>query len=324
MTTTFSNLNKLIKKASNVIIMTHKNSDLDALGSTICLSRIITGFNKKNDIVLDKKNNSISIQKALQLIKEANIDINFITKSAAIKKIKKETLLIILDTSKRELVEYPELLDQIPNKVVIDHHVLGNRNIQDTMLSYINSHLSSTNEIMVNYLKFLNKEVEPIIATIMLAGIEVDTNSFNVKTSSATFQAAAHLLDLGASNILKKEILQEEKTQYLKRENLLKKSYIIQEIYAICCIDQLIQKEDLSVIAERMLLFDKVEAAFAIGKLEKDIVAISARSLGNIDVYYLMKKFDGGGHLTDAAAQIKDGNLKEIEKTLIAKLEVLK
>ncbi len=324
MTTTFSNLNKLIKKASNVIIMTHKNSDLDALGSTICLSRIITGFNKKNDIVLDKKNNSISIQKALQLIKEANIDINFITKSAAIKKIKKETLLIILDTSKRELVEYPELLDQIPNKVVIDHHVLGNRNIQDTMLSYINSHLSSTNEIMVNYLKFLNKEVEPIIATIMLAGIEVDTNSFNVKTSSATFQAAAHLLDLGASNILKKEILQEEKTQYLKRENFLKKSYIIQEIYAICCIDQLIQKEDLSVIAERMLLFDKVEAAFAIGKLEKDIVAISARSLGNIDVYYLMKKFDGGGHLTDAAAQIKDGNLKEIEKTLIAKLEVLK
>ncbi len=206
---------------------------------------------------------------------------------------------------------------------MIDHHVLGNRNIQDTKLSYINANLSSTNEIMVNYLKFLNKNIEPIVATIMLAGIEVDTNSFNIKTTADTFRAAAFLLEQGALNIMKKEILKEDKEQYIKREKYIEKSNIIKEKLAICTIDDKIKKEDLSVIAERMLLFDKVEAAFAIGKIDENLVAISARSLGEIDVYEIMRKFGGGGHITDSAAQVKTKSLANVEKKLIKEIEVL-
>ena len=158
----------------------------------------------------------------------------------------------------------------------------------------------------------------------MLAGIEVDTNSYGIKTTAKTFRASAFLLEMGAVNFLKYDILKEDKKEYLKREKHLEKSYIVFNKFAICKIEKKIAKEDLSVIAEKMLTFDQVEAAFAIGKIEKNGVAISARSLGETNVYQIMKEFDGGGHFTEAATQIKNQDLDKIEKQLIKKLEVIK
>lgn len=322
MTETFQKLTKLIKDADNVIIMTHKNSDLDALGSSLCLSRIITKLGVKNWIAFNKVGNNLSINKALELLNRCNIKINFIDLKKAKRVIKENTLLIILDTSKIELVEFPELLT-VKNKIILDHHPSSNKNIKDTIFSYINSSLSSTNEIMTEYLSHLNITLEPIIATIMLAGIEVDTNSYGVKTTANTFKAAAFLLEMGALNLLKHDILKEDKDEYLKREKLLEKSYIVHQKYAICKVDTKTSKEDLSVIAEKMLMFDTVEAAFAIGKIKKNLTAISARSLGETNVYKIMKEFDGGGHITEAAAQIANTDINKVEKQLLKKLEVI-
>ncbi len=323
MQTIFKELTNFVKEADNVIIMTHKNSDLDALGSSICFAKIVSEFNIPNYVVLNQTTNNPSISKALALMGNCDLGINIVDLAKVKKKLKPKSLLVILDTSKKELVEYPELLDLIDDKIVIDHHVVGNKNIQANKLSYINANVSSTNEILINYLKFLKKNIDPLIATIMLAGIEVDTNSYNIKTSSATFYASAYLLEQGALNVLKKEILKEDKEQYLKREKYLEKSYIVDKKYAICKINSLVAKEDLSVLAERMLLFNGIEAAFAIGKIDDNMVAVSARSLGMVDVYKIMKKFDGGGHLTDAATQLTDKSVAEIEKELLAELEVM-
>ncbi len=322
MDTTFKKLTELIKNADNVMIMTHQHSDLDALGSSLCLCYIINHLGKKNWLVFNQKDNNLSIEKSLAMIKKSNLKINFIDQKKAEKHLKENTLLIILDTSKKELVEYPELL-KIEHKIILDHHPIGNKNITDTVLSYVNSNLSSTNEIMTDYLKYLNMIVPPIIATIMLAGIEVDTNAYGVKTTSKTFETAAFLLNIGALNTLKYEILKEDKEQYLKREKLLEKSYNIGQ-YAICRVEKRISKEDLSVLAEKMLLFDKVEAAFALGKIKTNLIAISGRSLGETNVYQIMKTFDGGGHLTEAAAQIKNLSLDDLEKQLKKELGVKK
>ncbi len=322
METIFKKLTELIKTADNVMIMTHHHSDLDALGSSLCLGYIINHLEKQNWLVFNQKDNNLSIEKSLEMIKKSKLKINFIDQKKAEKHLKENTLLIILDTSKKELVEYPELL-KIKNKIILDHHPIGNKNITDTVLSYVNSNLSSTNEIMTEYLKYLDIAIPPIIATIMLAGVEVDTNSYGVKTTAKTFETAAFLLNIGALNTLKHEILKEDKDQYLKREKLLEKSYIVRE-YAICKVEKRISKEDLAVLAEKMLLFDKVEAAFALGKMKKNLVAISGRSLGETNVYQIMKKFDGGGHLTEAAAQIKNVSLEDLEKKLKKELGVIK
>ena len=82
---------------------------------------------------------------------------------------------------------------------------------------------------------------------------------------------------------------------------------------ALCILDNKINtNEELSSVAEEMLKFEDVTATFAIGKLEDKYIGISAKSIGNVDVCAIMKKFNGGGHLNNAAAQIKKMKIQEI------------
>ena len=83
------------------------------------------------------------------------------------------------------------------------------------------------------------------------------------------------------------------------------------------------RREDLAKIADTLLLFDKIEASFVIGKLDDKSIGISARSLGRINVGKVLEPFNGGGDEFEAGASIKnadikkiDGELKEIIKSL--------
>lgn len=325
MKTTFKTLTKLIKEHKNVIIMAHKNIDLDAFGSAICLMKIIEDFKKEVCLCLNKYKLNTSIKKAMELLKTNNIDLNLVNKTNIKDYINSDTLLIILDTSKKELLEYDIILKHVKSVVILDHHVVTNKNIKNTTLSYINANLSSTGEIMVNYLKYLNKKIEPIIATVMLAGIEVDTNSYNSKTTEATYEAAAFLSSLGASNITKQEILKENKDDYFRREKFIENSYMVNGIMAVCVIeDTILNSEDLAIISEKLLTFNNVLAAFTISHLSGNVVGISARSIGKINVFKIMKELGGGGHMADAAVQIKDKSVSEVEEMLIQKIEVIK
>lgn len=312
METTYKSLTKIIKSHKNILIMTHKNIDLDAMGSAIACSYIINSLKKTSSILINKKELNKSVKKALELTTNENID--YISKS----KLKEHDfdLLIILDTSKKELLEDETLIEKIKDIVVIDHHLVTNKNITNTKISYINSSLSSTNEFMVGFMKYLNKQVSEEIATVMLAGIEIDTNFYRVKTSASTFIASASLLLIGASSVDKHELLREEKEVYLKRAKYIDDSHMVGDS-SICVVNDDIPKEELSIISERMLMFEGVKAAFTIGLSCDKIVSISARSLGEIDVFKIMQHFDGGGHSTEAAAQISNSTIKQVEKELV-------
>lgn len=314
----FKSLTKLIKSYDNFIIMSHQNMDLDALGSSLALSNIIKSFNKPNYIFMDRRPKNSSISKSLTKLKEESNDTNFIYRTNYNNILTDNTLLIILDVHKEEMIEYKKLIKEVKDVVVIDHHIKNNNYIKDTVLSYINSNVSSTIEIMVNYLKYLNKEVNSLYATIMLAGIEIDTNSFNIKTGENTYEAAAYLTKMGADNILKQELLKEDKQKYLERQEFIKNSYMINKKMALCIMDDNIhERQELAKISEELLQFDDVEASFTIGFVSEKQIGISARSIGKIDVEELMVKLGGGGHKTDAAAQFNDISLNEVKDKLI-------
>ena len=107
------------------------------------------------------------------------------------------------------------------NIVIIDHHIKSKDYIKDATLTYINASLSSTVEFVTKYFKYLNKTVDPIIATFMLVGLEIDTNNFRLKTTKDTYEAASFLSQLGADNVLKQELLQENKDDYIRRQKLI-------------------------------------------------------------------------------------------------------
>ncbi len=313
----FEKLTNIFNKYDNYVITGHKNLDLDALGSSLGLYRILKEKNKEISIYLEKNINNTSVLKALEKLKLYNVKINFVNEEEVFKMDSEKTLLIVIDTHNLNLLDKPDMFSYFKNKVVLDHHIKMVNSLNGNELTYINSRLSSMVEFVSFYLHHLNKNVSPIVATIMLAGMEIDTNSYNIKTTDKTYEVGSYLMKMGANNIDKQTLLQESMEVYKKRQDYIKNSYMINEKMAICTLnEEIVLKKDLAQIAEELLQFDKVEAAFAIGKVSESSVGISSRSVGTIDVQKIMLKLGGGGHKSDAAAEIINTTINQVKERL--------
>ena len=179
----FKSLTNLIKKYDSFIIMSHKNMDLDGLGASLALSSIIQSFKKNCYIFMDRRPKNSSITKSLLKLKKNNLDTNFIyrTNYNTILSENNNTLLIILDTHKKQMIEYENILSKVKDVVILDHHIKNNNYIKDTILSYINSNVSSTIEIIVNYLKYkYNTDVNSSKTSNATIKIKPNTELFNV------------------------------------------------------------------------------------------------------------------------------------------------
>lgn len=312
---TFNLLTKEIKEHDNIVIMAHKGMDLDAYGASLCLYEIIKSFEKNVMIYMNEEIENKSIEKSINAISESNIDVKYVYQKEEIPVY--NTLVVVLDTHKASLLENYDAIREF-EIFIIDHHITNIETIE-SKYTYINHEVSSTVEILVNYAKYLNRELSPIVATVMLAGLEVDTNSFDVKTTDKTYEAAAYLTKAGADNIVKKQLLKEDKENYCKRQDFVKNSDMITDNIALCVMDDNVYKKYmLALISEDLLQFDNVEASFTIGYVDEKTVAISARSIGNIDVEGIMYKLGGGGHKTDAATEMKNVKIEDVKEKFIA------
>ena len=313
----FNKLTQLIKNYDEIFIMTHYNPDFDGMGSAIALQQIINKFNKKSYIVKNNKDIDKSLNKAYKYMEDKDISFSFINKTDALDKITENSLLILLDTQKVQLLEQPKLLECTDNVILIDHHIKSKDSIK-AEVSYINSNLSSVIEFMTHYIKYLNFTIDPLIATFMLTGLEIDTNNFRLKTTDKTYETAAILSRQGADNVIKQELLQEEKENYVQKQKLIENSFMINKNMAICLAeDKIYSNQDLASVALKLLQLEDVEASFAIGKIKENVIGISARSIGKINVEIVMQKMGGGGHFTEAATQIEEKTIEEVKKQLL-------
>ena len=319
METLFEKLNKIIKEYDSFIIMGHKDPDLDSLGSALGLCEIIESFNKKAYLFLDDKHleeyNS-NINQAFEKMEKTIICVD----ERSYKKVQGKILLIITDVHQQERLEYPKLCEKF-DTIILDHHIKSKDYIKDTKFLYIDSNLSSMSELITYYSEYLNLKLDNVISTILLAGIEIDTNSFNLKTTGKTYEAASILMEMGADSIMKQELLKGTKDDYIRRASYIKSSFMINDNMAMCVINKVIDSKTLAEVAEEMLNFEDIKATFALGKLDNETIGISARSLGDIDVSVIIKEMGGGGHSSNAATQIKEKTLKEVKQELIDIIE---
>lgn len=308
----FKKVTNKIKGYDSIYIMTHKNMDLDGFGAALGLSNIIKKYEKKANIIIADDIKEESIQKAIEFLHSKNYDL---LKASEIRNISKESLLIILDVHKKEMLEVPELVDKVKEIILVDHHIQKDPIVSN--LNLLEPSVSSTVEIIVNYLLQEKIQIDSITSTIMLAGIYIDTNGFNIKTTDKTFEAAAYLMKNKADNVLKQSLFQENKNEIIHRKELLKNSHKINNNMVICTLDKKIYKtSDLAKIAEEILQFENIEASFTIGYLDEKTVGISARSLGKIDVEKIMNSLGGGGHKTDAACRIENSSITKVKDKL--------
>lgn len=314
----FESITNQVIKSDKIIIMSHKQVDLDGFASSLGLYTIFKELNKQVYLYLEEEL-EVTVKKAYQQILKAHYPLCLYQQSVL---ITENTLLIVLDTHKRNMVAFEPLLSQVSNIIVLDHHIKGQPYIDNAKIIYIDANLSSTTELIAFYFQYLKLMPSSLIATIMLAGIEVDTNGFQVKTSANTYEIAAYLMRMGADSILKQELLKQDVKTFLKRQEFVKKSVMINEHMILCVLDDAIyEKSELARISEELLQFESVDASFTIGHIAENVIGISARSTGKIDVEEMMKKLDGGGHKTTAATQISSKSLMAVQQRLIEVIE---
>ncbi|WLD93373.1 DHH family phosphoesterase [Alkalihalobacillus sp. AL-G] len=314
-------LTELVADSDQVIVMGHKNPDMDAIGACIGILKVASINEKHGSIVLDPDDTDIGIQRLLEEIREQEeLWEHFITPEEALERATPNTLLVVVDTHKPSLTIEERLLYKLDKVIVIDHHRRGEEFIDDPVLVYMEPYASSTAELVTELLEYQPKlrKMEILEATALLAGIIVDTKSFTLRTGSRTFDAASYLRSHGADTILVQKFLKEDIDRYVKRSRLIENSVIYKGGIAVARGDE--DEEFGQVLiaqaADTLLSMSGVRASFVISKRIDEKISISARSLGDVNVQLIMEKLDGGGHLTNAAAQLENVTIEEAEERL--------
>lgn len=305
-----------ISGASSVIIMGHKDADIDAIGSSVGMYRFVKEYN--DNVFIVSKLDSLGLGsyeddlKKTEIYKEGVISIN---ESKA--EIMDDSVLIIVDTFRKSYTEFPELIDKIKEIIVIDHHRISVDSIENVSIKYHEVYASSTSELVTEIIKYSDKiiELSTFEAESLYGGILVDTKNLTFKTGVRTFEAAAHLRKFGIDIIKVKKWFQSNLDSFALMSDAIKQTEIYKEDIAITKYEG----EDSSIIApkvaDELLNLSNVKASIVMGKNGKDI-NISARSIGTVNVQVIMEKLDGGGHITVAGTQMKNTTIIEAEEKI--------
>lgn len=297
----------------NIVFVSHKNPDGDAVGSTLALSKFYKKLGHEVTVVLpngipdfiswlpgtenvyryDLQNNQS--KRALD-----NADVVFLLDFNALHRVG--------DDMKNGLEDFEG------DFIMIDHHQEPD---DIAMVTYSDTSICSTCQMVYHYIDALGKLdlMDEEIATCIYTGIMTDTGSFRfASTTSTTHRIIAELIDKGAKNsdihnqtfsnnsysrlqllgkaLTNLKMLEDCKTAYitLTQEELSAYNYV--------------KGDTEGVVNYALSLKGVVLAAIFIEDTDQGIIKISFRSKGSFSVNQFARKyFDGGGHDNAAGAK---------------------
>lgn len=316
---------ELFKGIDHVFVQGHRNPDLDAIGSAIGIVKIARIHGVKASVVLDVDHVNYDVGRLIAKMQAAGIDKDvFISPKDALEEATDESLLVLTDHSKYSITYDPELYDRLKNRlIIIDHHRRGEEFPENPMLVYIEPYASSTCELVTEMIEYQPQGGEGVLtdleASAMLAGITVDSKEFSLRTGTRTFDAASYLRSIGADTQVVSELLKENIDNYLQRSHLVSTIDMIEPDMALLVGEEnkLYDPIITAQAADTALSLEHVDASFALTRRSKDAVGISARSMGNVNVQVIMEKLGGGGHLSNAATQLKGITIEEAKVKLL-------
>ena len=332
----------LIKRSDSVIIMGHRMSDLDAVGSAIGVLRICkicdvpAVIAVRRDATLagslidalcraGQKDDFIDPKDALlKTFLDAGEGHDFIAPDQTLDVITPNTLLIVVDTYQKRLLESQQIYEKCKHVVVIDHHRMAVGHIDNPTLICHEPYASSASELVCELLQFMPKEnnITPLEAQALLAGIMLDTRSFALHVGVRTFEAAAWLRSRGAQTADTKLLFNTSKEEYEARAHIVEAAYIYKGC-AIALSDELEAGMNvvLPMAANDLLTINGVDASF-VAVAKNDGVNISARSMGALNVQVILEPLGGGGHLMMAGAQLQNCTLQDAEHRIREQIDL--
>ena len=318
---TANSLMELIGQSGHVFIMGHKNADLDSVGGAMGIGCLCRKKGKKFSIVLDLENNaSKRLLEEIQEVPEYR-DV-FISGQEALLMADNRSILIVVDTNRPEQVEYKPLLEAISKVCVVDHHRRAADYINPVVVNLHETYASSTAELVTELLLYAveSKDVLPIEAKSLMAGMCLDTKFFNVRTGERTFEAAAALRRMGADTTEVKKLLQNDFQDTMSKYQIIKSARLYRQDLAIAALNNSTTRVLAAQAADELLNISGITASFVLYP-DGDQVMVSARSIGEVNVQMILEPLGGGGNTATAGAQMKNTNVKDALDQLVASID---
>ena len=307
----------LFENAQRVYIMGHRNSDLDSVGAAIGMWSLVTkAFQKQAFVVVDPS--TTLAQPLLSHVQKSTAAKVFASPAEALQMPREKSVLVIVDTHSRDMLESQELYNVCDEIVVIDHHRKMVNYIDRTVVFYHEPFASSASEMVTELIEYLaDNRLEQYEADALLAGMMLDTKNFVLKTGVRTFEAAAFLRKKGADTVSVKGLFADSFDTYKTKYQIVSQAEIHDNM-AISAVEEPRDNMRLASAqaADELLSIQGVDVSFVLFPAGNG-VSISARSYGKVNVQVIMEKLGGGGHLTMAGALIREVSMAEAKDRLL-------
>ena len=330
-------LEKIIIPSSKVFICGHNRPDYDAIGSAAGILSITEQLGRKAHIVVKETGAELDsdIQK---IITDLGSKLNIINLEEFDKLVNDNSILIATDTNKINRNPLKNRLDKFKKILIIDHHDIKEDEIIPDATRLIYPEASSACEL-VSLALLANKKdrkkkefkINKDIATLLYAGIELDTNRFYSKTTTnLTHAVADKLLENGADKEYINRLFRVDRATYNDIANLIINGTIIKQYtkdFKELGISYTLNREFPSTIYTQELLaqvavqqvsFKDTDASFVMGYIKPGKVKICSRSSNDaVNVGKILEGFHGGGGASSAAADYYSDNILEDDHKLM-------
>jgi len=305
-----------IRSVDQVFVVGHKNLDMDALGSAVGMQLFANNITENSYAVYDAEQMSPDIERAVNFLGKEGVT-KLLPLTDAMKLVTNRSLLILVDHSKTALTLSKDFYELFTQTIVIDHHRRDQDFPDNAVITYIESGASSASELVTELIQFQNSKknrLSRMQASVLMAGMMLDTKNFTSRVTSRTFDVASYLRTRGSDSIAIQEIAATDFEEYREVNELilqgrkLGSDILIAKAKDSTTYDTIV----ISKAADAMLAMSGIEASFVLAKNTQGFISISARSRSKINVQRIMEELGGGGHFNLAAAQIKDMSLSEV------------
>jgi len=318
---TANSLMELIGQSGQVFIMGHKFADMDSVGAAMGVACLCRKKGKPFHIVLDLEKNA-SHKLLDEILRDPEYQNVFISGQDALLMCDSRSILIVVDTNRPDQVEFQPLLESITKICVIDHHRRAADYIKPVVVNFHEPYASSASELVTELLEYAveRKDVLPVEAKSLMAGIFLDTKSFNVRTGERTFEAAAHLRQLGADTVEVKMLLQNDFQTTVAKYQIIKAARMYRQDIAIAALTTTPNRALAAQAADELLNISGITTSFVLYP-DGDQVIISARAIGSTNVQMILEPLGGGGNAATAGCQVRDMSVREVLDQLVASID---
>ncbi len=311
---------EMMKTAGNVLIMGHKNPDYDSIGACVGMARLAVSCGQSPKIIIDREN--INTKLCLDYLSTEEYNSWFIDSVSAQDLVRSDSLTIVVDANNALRFESQDVASNSGKLIIIDHHSKHRAKdvpVYKTDIEYIEPYASSASELVAEFLEHTITfgTLPPKEALLLMSGIILDTKQFTRNTGIRTFSAAQYLRSEGASPAEAQVLFERSLDDYKRSAVCAADAKIYREHFAIAALrasDNPDDKITAARVADILLELKGVHASFAVFEIN-NIIHISARSTGKINVATIIEGVGGGGYYESAGAQIKDATL---DQTLVA------